>query len=143
MNRNLVSSIAEYMRKTGSISVSVQNWMARAESQLDKAEQKKEASMSAIKDSVEKLVYALSSTRLSTGHSFLEGAEQAKTASILLSDHALALDMLEFVLNSVKDADAKTASLSVGRGVGTSKTEPVSGIDALRDELLGTATSIR
>jgi hypothetical protein len=131
------------MQKTGSISVSVQNWMARAESQLDKAVQTKEASLSAIKDRVEKLVYGLSTTRLSTGHSFLEGAEQAKTASILLSDHAHALDMLEFVLNSVKDADVRTASLSVGRGVSAPKEEQVSGIDALRDELLGSGTSIR
>lgn len=129
----LLTMMTEYMQKTGSALVKMQDIASRAEAMIDKSDQEKVASLSVVKDRAEKLAHALSTARLPTGHTMIEGHEAMKSAAMMLADHERALDVLELVLDTVKDAAQKSAAFELGRtkSAGGKEEKPASPSDEL------------
>ena len=116
---NLVGMLTEHLQKTGSVQAEIGAYLAKVASFQDRSHQAKEASFGIAKGRAEQLAVKLAQTRLPTGHNVLETAEAVKTASLMLSDHQNALNMLDLVVDhfvaASKVADAKAAAYDIGR----------------------------
>ena len=104
------------MQKTGSLAEEAGSVAAVAGTYADRYSNAKEASIGVAKGRAEQLAVQLSKTRLPNGDTLISGYESVKQASLWLSDHANALNVLELVLNHVS-AVSKEASFDVGRPV--------------------------
>ena len=131
---NLTSMIAQYLEKTGSLSVDMQNIINRAVSFQERSDRAKEASFGATKDRAEQLAHRLSQIRLPSGHALVEGVDSVKTAAMLLSQHDTALSILDIMLDEVAKVP-KTAE--IGWPASGPVEKPLTALEELSRDLLG------
>jgi len=122
---------SQYMQKSASLVKDMKGFTAKATSMVERSANAKTAAVSVVKDRAERLAHALSTTRLPSGHTFLEGHDQIKAASTMLQTHDHALSMVELIIGSLKDAMQKAAEMEIGRPTGVSKSQQLSAEDEL------------
>jgi hypothetical protein len=141
MDPKLVSMLADYMEKTGSISVNVRDLLNRHQQYIETQDNAKTASFSRLRTKAMDMALKLANTRLSSGETLIAGAEHVKRASAMLTDPEKAIDLVNMIVDSYAadfQRNSKQASLEPGRAVGS----PVKRELSARDYLLD-ATGIR
>jgi len=127
----LVTMLADYMEKTGSISAETRVLVDRMDKMIERQDREKTASVSAIRDRAGAIAQKMTGIRLMTGQPLIDGYDMVKQAMAMMTDHDQALDLMEMVLDSMQLDHRKQAGLEPGRGVSAPKTEERSAIDEL------------
>jgi hypothetical protein len=105
------------MTKMGSVSKDTKTLLQRAYRYIDRQDQEKVASVSLHRDRAGVIAHKMSTTRLPSGSPLIEGYDTIKQASLMLSDHDQALNVLDMVLDAVTKDQAKHASVEPGYAV--------------------------
>ena len=131
MDPKLVTMLADYMEKTGSISAETRSLVDRMDKVIERQDREKTASVSTIRDRAGAIAQKMTGIRLMTGQPLIDGYDMVKQAMAMMTDHDQALDLMEMVLDSMQLDHRKQAGLEPGRGVPAPKTEERSAIDEL------------
>jgi hypothetical protein len=133
MDPKLVTLLAGYMEKTGSISVDVRNLLDRMYRHIDRQDTAKTASVAALVDKAGTLAQKMAGIRMLSGQPLIEGYEMVKQASAMMIDHDQALQLLDMVLDTINLDRQKQASLEPGRAcpTGSKNSDDLSAIDGL------------
>lgn len=128
-----MTMLANYMEKTGSISVDTRDLVDRMYKRIEKQDTEKTASVAALTDKAGVLAQKMAGMRMLTGQPLIEGYEMIKTASDMMIDHEQSLELLDMVLDSFALDRQKQASLEPGRACDATKTasENLSAIEGL------------
>ena len=118
MDPKLVSMLADYMEKTGSLSAETRNLVDRMYQHIEKQDDAKTASVMLLKDRAGALAQKMASVRMLSGQPMIEGYDMVKQASGMMLTHSEALDLLDMVLDTVQIDRQKQASLEPGRPSG-------------------------
>ena len=121
MDPKLVAMLADYMEKTGSVSAETRDLVERMYRHIEKQDSVKTASVAILNDRAGAIAQKLASTRLPSGSPLIDGYEEIKQASAMLSKHDEALNLVSMVLDAVQQDRTKVASLEPGRPVDSSK----------------------
>jgi len=127
----LVTMLADYMEKTGSISAETRHLVDRMYRMIERQDQEKTASVSAIKDRALEIAKKMAGTRLMTGHPLIEGYDSVKQAMTMMTDHDKSLNLITMILDTMQEDHGKHAGLEPGYGVPTPKGEELSAIEGL------------
>ena len=133
MDPKLVTMLAGYMEKTGSLSAETRDMIDRMYRHIEKQDGEKTASVAMLTDKAGALAQKMAGMRMLTGQPLIEGYEMIKTASDMMIDHEQSLELLEMVLDSFALDRQKQASLEPGRACDPTKTasENLSAIEGL------------
>ncbi|HBT77514.1 MAG TPA: hypothetical protein DEB39_11480 [Planctomycetaceae bacterium] len=133
MDPKLVTLLADYMEKTGSISADTRNLVDRMYRHIDRQDTAKTASIAALTDKAGELAQKMTGIRMLSGQPLIEGYEMVKQAAAMMIDHDQALQLLDMVLDTINLDRQKQASLEPGRACpSTSKNaDELSAIDGL------------
>jgi len=115
MDPKLVSMLADYMEKTGSISADTRSLVARMYGHIEKQDSVKTASVAALQDKAGTIAQKMAGIRMLSGQPLIDGYEMVKEASAMMADHDQSLQLLDMVLDSFVIDRQKQASLEPGR----------------------------
>jgi len=115
MDPKLVTMLANYMEKTGSVSADTRTLVDRMYRYIQRQDDAKTASVAAIQDRSGMIAQKMAAIRMLSGQSLIEGYEMIKEAAAMMSDHDQALQLLDMVLDSFVVDHQKQASLEPGR----------------------------
>jgi len=115
----LVHLLANYLEKTGSVSADTRDLLDRMSRYIDKQDHAKTASVAATKDRAGALAQKMAGIQMLSGAPLIEGYEMVKQAEAMMTDHNDALDLMELVLDAMKDDRLKQAELEPGRPAGS------------------------
>jgi hypothetical protein len=139
MDPKLVSLLADYMEKTGSISVNMRDLLHRHQQYIEKQDNAKTASFSRLKTKSDDMALKLANTHLPSGETLISGVEQVKRASAMLSDPEKAIDLVNMIVDSYtadfNSAYAKRASLEPGKPIGNSNKRETTAREDLLQQL--------
>ena len=119
MDPKIVSLLADYLEKTGSVSADTRDLLDRMSKYIDKQDQVKTASLAAMKDRAGPLAQKMAGVRMLSGQPLIDGYEMVKVAEAMMTDHDEALSLLDMVLDAVRDDRMKQAALEPGRPFGS------------------------
>ena len=119
MDPKIVSLLADYLEKTGSVSADTRDLLDRMSRYMDKQDQVKTASLAAVKDRAGPLAQKMADVRMLSGQPLIEGYELVKQAEAMMTDHDEALTLLDMVLEAVQNDRMKHAALEPGRPSGS------------------------
>ena len=122
MDPKLVTMLANYMEKTGSLSADTRDIVDRMYRHIEKQDDVKTASVAALTDKAGVIAQKMAGIRMLTGQPLIEGYEMIKTASDMMIDHEQSLELLDMVLDSFALDRQKQASLEPGRACDRVKT---------------------
>ena len=134
MDPKLVTMLADYMEKTGSVSAETRDLVDRMYRYMDRQDHAKTASVAAIKDRAGELAQKMTGIRLMTGQPLIEGYEMVKQAADMMSDHDQALDLMTMILDSMQTDHHKQAGIEPGRAVPGSESRELSAIEQLMSD---------
>jgi len=115
MDPKLVTMLANYMEKTGSVSADTRTLVDRMYRYIQRQDDAKTASVAAIQDRSGMIAQKMAAIRMLSGQPLIEGYEMIKEAASMMSDHDQALQLLDMVLDSFVVDRQKQASLEPGR----------------------------
>ena len=131
MDPNIVTMLANYMEKTGSLSAETRSLVDRMYRHIEKQDHAKTASLAALKDRSGALARKMAGIRMLTGQPLIEGEEKIKEAATMISEHDQALELFDMVLDSFVQDRRKQASLEPGRPASTNAEKEPSAIEGL------------
>jgi hypothetical protein len=131
MDPKIVTLLANYMTKTGSISADTRSLVDRMYRYIEKQDHAKTASIATVKDHGSAIAQKMADVRLSSGQPLIAGAEMIKEAQVMLSDHDEALTLFDMVLDSFVQDRQKQASLDPGRPTAKTTDRELSAIEGL------------
>ncbi|MCL2624241.1 MAG: hypothetical protein FWD31_11305 [Planctomycetaceae bacterium] len=131
MDPKLVTMLADYMEKTGSISAETRHLVDRMYRMIERQDQEKTASVSAIKDRAVEIAKKMAGIRLMAGKPLIEGYDMVKQAMTMMTDHNESLHLMTMILDAMQEDHRKQAALEPGRGVPAPKEEEPSAIEGL------------
>ena len=131
MDPKLVTMLADYMEKTGGISAETRHLVDRMYRMIERQDQEKTASVSAIKDRAVEIAKKMAGIRLMTGKPLIEGYDMVKQAMTMMTDHDQSLHLITMILDSMQEDHRKQAGLEPGRGIPAPKGEEPSAIEGL------------
>jgi hypothetical protein len=111
--------LADYLEKTGSVSADTRDLLDRMSRYIDKQDHAKTASIAATKDRAGSLAQKMAGFLMLSGAPLIEGYEMVKQAEAMMTSHDEALELLDMVLDSMKDDRLKHAALEPGRPSGS------------------------
>ncbi len=131
MDPKLVTMLADYMEKTGSISADTRNLVDRMYRHIEKQDDAKTASVAALRDRAGAIAQKMAGIRMLTGQPLIEGYEMIKEAASMMGEHEQSLELLDMVLESFVQDRQKQASLEPGRPAAKTADAEPSAIDGL------------
>jgi hypothetical protein len=136
----LVDLLSQYMTKMGSVAKDTKTTLSKMYHYIDRQDMAKVASVSSHRDRAGELAQKMSATRLPSGSPIIEGYETIKQASLMLSDHDQALNVLDMVLDVITKDHAKHASVEPGYPCSPQTDKELSADDWLVSQVLGSGS---
>jgi hypothetical protein len=127
----LVTMLADYMEKTGSLSAETRHLVDRMDRMIERQDREKTASVSAIRDRAVEIAKKMAGIHLMTGQPLIEGNDLVKQAMTMMTDHDNSLNLITMILDFMQEDHRKQAGLEPGRGVPAPKAGESSAIEEL------------